>query len=300
MSVGRLSLGSAQLGMRHGVGGGVELSEGEVTNVLQTAVDLGISALDTSPAYGLAEQRIGAFLSEHDLVSEISVCTKLPALGDLDPARLEHVVEERIMGSLQRLRCECIDRYLIEDPGDLRAHGDRLVDALLRERELGRILDLGLAVNAPEELELLAEHPELDVVQHPFSLLDRRLLQGERLSTLRSSGTKLQLRSVLVRGLLVHEPEDIPPTLSEARSAVAALRGVLRERGLTLPEAAVAYALSLDADRVVVGAESAAQLERLVALSDLDLPEDLTSALDSRIGDPGPAAYDPRTWPQHG
>ena len=301
MSVGRLSLGTAQLGLAYGIAGGNRvLSEGEVTSILQAAVDLGVTAIDTAPVYGQAEQRIGYFLSEHDLVTDISVCTKLPTIGAIDPGRVEHVVEERLMGSLQRLRCDCIDSYLIHDIADLQTYGDRLVDALLRQREKGRLLDVGLSVYGPEDLETLAEFPALNVVQHPFNLLDRRLLHGDGLNQLRLTGAKLQIRSVLLQGLLGMEPGDVPESMPEARAAIAALRGVLGDFGLPLPQAALAYALSLDADRVIVAADSADQLEELLGAGDLELPDELDDELDGALGDLPAAVLDPRAWPSAG
>lgn len=299
VSIGRLSLGTAQLGMPYGISGeGRSLSQGEVTSILQTAVDLGITAIDTAPGYGVAEQRIGHFLSEHDLVADISVCTKLPAIGAAEPSRLEHIVEERVMASLQRLRCDCIDGYLIHDIADLHAYGDRLVDALVRQREKGRILDLGLSVYAPEDLETLADYPALNVVQHPFNLLDRRLLDGDGLTQLRSAGTKLQLRSVLLQGLLAMAPETVPESMGEARAAVTVLRALLAELELPLPQAAVAYVLSLDADRVIVAAESADQLGELLTAVDLALPSELDDLLDGALDGLSAAVIDPRSWPR--
>lgn len=299
MHVGRLSLGTANLGMPYGIANeNRALSGGAVTSILQAAVDLGITGLDTAPEYGVAEQRLGAFLDEHDLLSEISVCTKLPALGALEPGGVVRLVEERLTGSLHRLRCECIDCYLIHDVEDLRRHGDVLVDALVQQRKKGRVLDIGVSVYEPAELELVAAHPELDVVQHPYNLLDRRLQDQGWADRLRSAGTKVQIRSVLLQGLLAMRPDSIPAQLREARAAVAALREVLAELGLRLPEAAVAFALALDADRVIVAANSADQLEALTAASSLRLPDELYDLLGEKLGELPATVVDPRNWPE--
>lgn len=297
MTIGRLSLGTAHLGMPYGIANDNRaLTEGEVTNILQAAVDLGISAFDTAPDYGLAEQRLGAFLDEHDLLDEISICTKLPALGELDSSYLERLVEERLTGSLHRLRSECLDSYLIHDVTDVRRHGDALVEALVRQRDKGRILDIGVSVYEPAELELLADYPELNVVQHPFNLLDRRLLDEDWAGRLRSAGTKLQIRSVLLQGLLAMAPESIPGSMPEARAAVETLTEILGELGVAVPAAAVAYALALDSDRVIVAANSAAQLEELAAAAGLSLQASLDDLLADRLGALPAEVIDPRTW----
>ena len=298
MSIGRLSLGTAHLGMPYGIANDDRaLTDGEVTSILQAAVDLGISAFDTAPDYGLAEQRLGAFVDEHDLRDEISLCTKLPAIGEADAGHLDRLIEERLTGSLHRLRCECLDCYLIHDIDDLRRHGAALVEGLMRQRARGRILDFGVSVYEPAELELVSDYPELNVVQHPFNLLDRRLAQQDRVDALRSAGTKLQIRSVLLQGLLAMEPESIPAAMPEARASVEALTEILSELGLGVPIAAVAYALSLDPDRVIVAANSGPQLEELAAAADVQLPASLDDLLAERIGELPAEVVDPRAWP---
>jgi aryl-alcohol dehydrogenase-like predicted oxidoreductase len=298
MSIGRLSLGTAQLGMPYGIANqGAALSDGQATGVLQAAVDLGISCLDTAPDYGVAEQRIGAFLAEHDLFDEISICTKLPSLGQMDTLRAAQQVEERLTGSLRRLRSECIDSYLIHDLEDLRRHGDALVSALVEQRDKGRVVDIGVSVHAPEDTKIVEEYPELNVVQHPFNLLDRRLLGGDWPNWLAARGTKLQVRSVLLQGLLALEPDGIPAAMPEARAAVERLRRILESFDADAPAVAVAFALALDPDRVVIAADSATQLEELVAAADNELPDGLREALDNELDDLPPSVIDPRTWP---
>jgi len=201
------------------------------------------------------------------------------------------------MNSLGRLRCDCVDCYLIEDVADLLTHGERLVDAMLWQRETGRVLDIGVSVYDPEDIAVAADYPHLNVVQHPYNLLDRRLVRGDWLVKLRSMGTKLQIRSVLLQGLLMLEPDEVPDNMVEARAAVTVLRDVLAGLGLSLPEAAVAFAVALEADRIIVAAESATQLQQLLAAVELGLPDGLTEALEAKFAELPRAVYDPRAWP---
>lgn len=301
MSIGRLSLGTAHLGMPYGIANqGAVLGTHQVTSILQAAVDLGISCLDTSPDYGVAEQRIGAFLHEHDLVDDIAICSKLPKIGKAEPARVASLVEERLTGTLRRLRAEGVDGYVIDDLEDLRAHGQALVDALVDQRERGRVLDIGVSVYAPGDLDVLESHPELNVVQHPCSLLDRRLVDGEWPDRLAARGCKLQLRSVLLQGLLAMPVESIPDALAEARAAVATLQAILAARDWSPPAAAIAYACAIDADRVIIAANSASQLEQLAAAAELELPAELLAELETALASLPDDVIDPRRWPKPG
>lgn len=301
MSIGRLSLGTAHLGMPYGiVNRGAALSEHQVTSILQAAVDLGISCFDTSPDYGVAEQRIGAFLYEHDLVDEIAICSKLPSLGNVEASRVAPLVEERLTGTLRRLRAEGVDGYVIDDLEDLRLHDQALVDALVDQRDRGRVLDIGVSVYSPDELELLEAHPDLNVVQHPCSLLDRRLLECDWPDRLAGRGCKLQLRTVLLQGLLAMPVESIPERLAEARAAVAALQAILVDHGWSPPTAAIAFACGLDADRIIIAANSAGQLEQLAAATESHFPAELLAEIEAGLGTLPAEVIDPRCWPPSG
>lgn len=293
MPAGRLVFGTAQIGL---AGGGQVPGERHAAAMLEAAYDLGIAGFDTAPAYGTAEQRIGRFLSGHDLHDEISICTKLPSLQSIDTARVEQQVEDAMTASLRRLQTDVIDTYLLHDPQDLARHGRTLVDALEHQRRKGRTLRVGVSVYGPDELAWLEEYPELGVVQHPFNLLDRRLLDDGWPRRLAAAGTRLQVRSVLLQGLLAMPLDALPARVPDARQCLETLAAVLEEFALTPATAAVPFALSLEPDGVVIGADTIAQLRALVASTETSLPDELFDVLDRRLGEVPAALIDPRTW----
>lgn len=301
MSIGRLSLGTAQLGMPYRIAGrAAVLSEGQVTAILQAAVDLGIGCLDTAPQYGLAEQRIGAFLRDHDLYDEISICTRLPSLNAIETGRVEQQVEDRLTASLRRLGSDCIDSYLVADTRDLLTHGDALVGALVGQRDKGRVVDIGVSLYELDAMTIVEDYPELNVVQHPFNLLDRRLLEGDWPNWLAAKGAKLQIRNVLLQGLLAAEPDALPAGMPDARAALQSLRRVVEPYDAMLPALAIAFAFSLDTDRVVIGVDSPAQLEEVAAAAERTFPEPLLEALATELGTAARSVIDPRAWPASG
>jgi aryl-alcohol dehydrogenase-like predicted oxidoreductase len=297
MMASLLTLGTAQLGMRYGVAGNRhEPTELHAANMLHAAYELGITSFDTAPCYGGAEARIGRFLRGQGLHAEVTLCTKLPSLAGADPAHVEQYVDDAITSSLRRLRTDMIDIYLLHDAADLVRHGRALVDALARQRAKGRTRTVGVSAYRPDELTWVEAYPELGVVQHPFNLLDRRLLGDGCLPRLAASGTRLQVRSVLLQGLLAMPLETIPSAVAGARDAVRTLTAVLARFGLNAAEAAVPFALSANPGSVVVGAETTAQLEAFVTSTATRLPDELLDALASELAEVPANVIDPRTW----
>lgn len=276
MPVTRLSLGTAQLGL-------AQSSDRHSSSMLHAAYDLGIVSFDTAPEFGSAEQRIGTFLRDQNLQEEVAICTRLPSLAAADTARIEQEVEDHLTASLRRLRSDIVDTYLVHDAADVRRHGQALVDVLAHQRHKGRVLGVGVCVADPAELALPEEYPELGVVQHPFSLLDRRLLTGGWSERLAAGGTRLHLRGAMLQGLLAMAPNDVPAARAAARPSLGKLIAILARFGLTPAEAALPFALSIDPDCVIVTADTIGELETLTESARRELSDELLAALDSEL-----------------
>lgn len=122
MSVSVLGLGTVKLGRREGVRypAPFELpSDAEARRLLDTARALGINLIDTAPAYGTSEVRLGGLLRNHR--NAWCLCTKVgesfadgASTYDFSP---EHV-QASVKRSLQRLHTDRLDIVLIHSDGN--------------------------------------------------------------------------------------------------------------------------------------------------------------------------------------
>lgn len=116
-----LSLGTVKLGRNQGVKypQAFDLpSDREARELLACAKDLGINLLDTAPAYGTSEQRLGELLTQRQ---DWILCTKVgerftngTSEHDFRPASVQASVHQ----SLQRLKTDYLDIVLIHSNGD--------------------------------------------------------------------------------------------------------------------------------------------------------------------------------------
>lgn len=296
MGIDRLSLGTAQLGMPYGVANEALVSAQDADEVLSRAFDLGIRALDTAPVYGLAESRIGDFLGRQAVAGQIRITTKLPGLGDIAGSEVGSRVETELRESLSRLRSDSVHVYLVHDQEDLRRHGRALVDALLRQVEAGRIGSAGVSVYGPEDVELTRQYAELEVIQHPYNVFDTRLTSTGTLAELLSSGRRVQLRSVFLQGLLAMDTAGLPAGMSAARSAVLALRDDLDRLQLSPVDVALPFAMAVQVETVVVGADNVTQLEEIVRAAERRLSDSVLEVLARHACPDQRGIIDPREW----
>lgn len=145
-------------------------SEEAVRRLLEGVLDLGINYVDTAPAYGLSEERIGRFLSGRR--GEVVVSTKVGESFEQGRSTYDFSaagVRASICGSLRRLRTDRLDLVFIH------AHADDLailrdtdvVETLCRLRGEGLVRAIGLSAHTPEAaLSALAWADALMVEYH--------------------------------------------------------------------------------------------------------------------------------------
>lgn len=128
--VSPIGLGTVKIGRNRAVkypgGEGYELpSDQQVTNLFSTAADLGVNLIDTAPAYGLSEERIGAVMAANGWLGGRDrwvVCTKAGEEFDNDTGESRYdfsprAIRASVERSLRRLRTDHLDVVLIHSDG---------------------------------------------------------------------------------------------------------------------------------------------------------------------------------------
>ncbi len=284
----RISLGTVQFGLPYGIANtdGRVASE-EAHAILSSAYRHGIRRLDTAASYGPSESVIGSF-GRHDW----TITTKLAGLPNACPS-VAIWVEAELKASLVRLHVASVDTVLLHRPDDLLgSSGKELYDALDACRANGLCNRVGISLYSANEIDQYLESYRLDVVQLPFSILDRGLATSGRASELNAAGIHLQVRSVFLQGLLLMAVEEQVRRFPQAEPLWRAFHGWCSANEVSAHEACVRFALGqADFDAIIVGVDSTEQLEALLALAEagpLEVPEDL-STTDRDI-------IDPRRW----
>jgi aryl-alcohol dehydrogenase-like predicted oxidoreductase len=280
-----LALGTAQFGARYGVANAERVSRAEVAAMLAAGEQLGVSLLDTAPAYGDAEALLGELGAGG---GAFRVVSKLAASATPD-------VRAQLASSLARLRAAKLYALLEHRPANLLGpDGAARFAQLARLREEGRIEKLGASVYTRAEIDALLARFPLDVIQLPLSILDQRLLHDGTLARLRARGVEVHARSVLLQGALALAESALPAFLAPLAGAIARVEAEARARGISRVALALAFSTSLpEVDCVVVGAASRGQLAELAAAARLSVaPGELASLAirDERL-------LDPSRWP---
>ena len=176
--VSLLGYGMMRLPMKEGT---EEYDQDMINRQVDYALEHGLNYFDTSPVYcmGLSERCTGIALSRHPRQSYF-VATKL---SNFDPnfQSLEKSIQ-MYHDSMKELQVDYIDYYLLHSIGgssedfQKRFVGNGIMDYLVKEREAGRIRNLGFSFHGKKEVfdEVLALHDQYhwDFVQIELNWLD--------------------------------------------------------------------------------------------------------------------------------
>jgi aryl-alcohol dehydrogenase-like predicted oxidoreductase len=255
-----------------------------------------VRVVDTAPAYGEVEALVGAALGVRD---DCAIATKLaiPPAGweALSPAEVRGHVRASAAASLRALRRERLDLLQIHNATRALVRSGPVVEALAELREEGLVRRLGATVYGEDDALAAVADPLLDVVQIPYSALDRRP-ERRVLPAARAAGTAIVARSLLLRGVLSPAGRSLRGLFAPLRRAADGVRVALGASWEELPGAAVAYAAARPGIACVL-------------LGPRDIPE-LSALLDgvARFGATASAAslpdaalpgwlLDPSAWP---
>jgi spore coat polysaccharide biosynthesis protein SpsF len=262
-----LVLGTVQLGLAYGVNkdDGV-MSGSQANDILQAALMRGCNGLDTARAYGVSEERIGAFFQKTG-VPDIPVITKLAPLDPQIAGPSE--VRASVKASLEALGQNKLDTVLLHRATHLQAGGGRIWQTLRDLQAEGVISTLGVSVQTPEELQNVLDREDVQHVQLPFNLLDWRwttCIAGLRMRP----DITVHVRSVFLQGLLSQEmPSSWPNIVGvDPNSILSALTSLVdRLDRKSLADLCIAYVRSLSwVDGVVIGVDTQDQLHEIADL----------------------------------
>lgn len=276
----RLALGTVQFGLDYGITNAAgRVPEEEVGAILALAAAAGIDLLDTATAYGDSEVVLGRLAAP-----SFRVVTKIGG----PPARFADAVR----ASAARLGRAPYAVLLHDARALLRPGGEEVARGLEALRASGLAPRIGLSAYTPGVLAAAVAMVRPDLVQLPFSVLDRRFERTGWLERLKSAGAEVHARSLFLQGALL--AGRTPPRLAFAAGHLDAFRDACAAAGLGPLQACLSAGLAAPLDRLVVGVTSRAELEAVLDAAATAGP--LPAAFD-RLAAADEALLDPSRWP---
>ncbi len=268
----KISLGTVQFGIKYGLNPNKKMvNEEEVNKILNYAKLEKIDLLDTAPSYGVSEKILGKLD-----ISNFKVVTKTRHFdnNEINENDLK-LINIDFQNSLKNLKTNNIYAILIHNSNDLLKVGsEKLYEYLLILKKEKKVNKIGVSVYDPIQLKSIINNFDIDIVQLPLNIIDRRMIEDDILSILRKKKIEIHARSIFLQGLLLMDNNEIPKKFNKWRNLWKIWHQWLYENELTALQATIRFVNSIpEVSRVIVGVESEFQLKEIMIASKGFLPK---------------------------
>jgi aryl-alcohol dehydrogenase-like predicted oxidoreductase len=277
-------LGYGSMGLRGPNTWGTRVvSDDEAGEILHAVLDAGINFIDTSPDYGLSEERIGRFISSRRHHFYLATKCGCDPIQHADHLEIRHVwsadvIRRNVQESLRRLRTDYIDLLQFHGGNAKTLQENGLIDLMHQLSKEGLIRHFGVSSSLPELAELI----DLDVFatyQLPYSCLAPE--HTSELERAAATGAGIIVRGGVARGgpaAVIQRPE------TNAIWNKARLDDFLVD-GMTPAQLILRYTVSNpNIDTVIVGTcDKKHLIENIAAFAAGVLSEDIITAIRERV-----------------
>jgi aryl-alcohol dehydrogenase-like predicted oxidoreductase len=303
LEVSRIAFGTWAFG---GDWGAADLQDAK--DSIHRALELDINLFDTAQGYGFgaAEQVLGEALREWARREDVVIATKggLRMEGDRllrDASR--RWLREGVESSLRSLGTDYIDLYQIHWP-DLHTPPEETAAALEELIAEGKIRHAGVSNYDVQQMEALGRTGRVETLQPPYHLF-RREIEDAILPYAAEHDIGVLVYGPMAHGLLAgrmtpsttFQPDDwrskspdfTGETFARNLAVVERLKGFADQRGISLPQLAVAWTLAHPAVHVaIVGAHRPPQLDGTAPAADVELSAADLEQIDAIFADAVP------------
>jgi len=266
----KLALGTVQFGIDYGINSGVKVKKNEVINIINCARNNGINLLDTAQLYGSSEQVLGDVNTQ-----DFNIVSKTRGFDQgVITKKVASCVITDLYQSLKLLKQKSLYALLVHHGEDLlRPGGELIFNQLKILKDEGLVNKIGVSAYIDSQLIKIIERFDIDIIQIPMNILDRRLIDNGLLNKIHYQGIEIHTRSVFLQGLLLMDQKKRPKLFDRWSSLWEIWHEWLADNKLSALEATIRYMISMpQISRVLVGVDNKDQFQNIINAVNGHLP----------------------------
>jgi aryl-alcohol dehydrogenase-like predicted oxidoreductase len=250
----KLVIGTAQFGLDYGISNfSGKVNQKEVNAILKFASEMGIKFLDTATAYGDSEEAIGQSVISSNEFKIISKCHK--------ESHTRQQVFDSLDHSLKKLGSKQLYGYLAHDFQSIQS--EEFYESLQAAKTFNKAIKIGVSAYYPWQVEWIFENVEIDIIQFPYNLFDRRFKY--LLPELRKRKIEVHVRSVFLQGLFFLPIKQLGNHFNPIKPILKKLDNLTDKYELGIPDLLLNFCLAENLiDKTLIGVTSVNELKQNV------------------------------------
>lgn len=199
----RFCLGTVQFGLDYGISNKTgKPQRAEIIKIIKFALQNNLNFFDTAQSYGDSERILGEIFKDLDVQNDVNIVSKL------SPNIKINQVNDSINKSLINLKLNSIWGLLLHryDSNFVNDEFRNIIYDLKKEKIIS---NFGVSIYNPDDAIEAINDNLYDIVQVPFNVIDRRLIDKDFFKIANRKNKKVFIRSVYLQGLLLMNDLDL-------------------------------------------------------------------------------------------
>ena len=193
----KIILGSAQFRMKYSLFQQEKINKEEIQKIINFAKNNGINTIDTANSYADTEKTLGNLD-----ISDLDVISKFTLDFNLDYHQIDLLMER----TLKHLNQKKIYGILFHESNQLFSDlGKKVFQRLQNFKNKELISNIGVSVYSVPEAIKIIDNFDIDILQAPVSILDRRFLDKKIIDIINKKNIIFHARSIFLQGLLLNK-----------------------------------------------------------------------------------------------
>ena len=261
----KIILGTAQFGEKYGITNKVGSTQHcEIKKILKICKIKKIRFIDSAMNYGKAEKKLGL-----NNLKDFKIITKIPTIPN-NKKDIKSWVIKITERTLKKLKQKHLHAILVHDSSNLvGSQKNELYEAICHLKKTGIVKKIGVSIYDFEEMKKIISEYKIDIVQVPFNILDRRILDKKLLNLLKRKKIEIHARSIFLQGLLLSNEDTRFKKFRRFKKLWHNIDKYCTKNKTNVLNLALNYVLSQkQIKKVIIGFEDSKQLKQILLNTD--------------------------------
>lgn len=263
----KLIIGTAQFKIGYGITNlNKKIGNIEVKKIFRLINNNNIGYFDSAPFYGNSEKVLGDYQNKKKII------TKIPMIKDKIITKKNIIkIRKVLFKSIKNLNIKNFYSILLHSSTDLLKPGSNYLIDFLHVLKKDKITKkLGVSIYEKEDFDKIEKKFQIDIIQLPINILDRRLIKNNFLKDLKKRKIEIHARSIFLQGILLEKPYKLPPYFNKFKKTFLSLTNEIKRKKVPMLNASLNFILSInEIDKIIVGINSSQQLNDIIKVFNL-------------------------------
>lgn len=279
----KLVIGCANFTQKYGADT-IKINHNEIQKILNFSIKNNINKIDTAHSY-LKNNNI--FLKK--IKKKLNIITKIKPNNQWTSLSF---CKKNLEEHFKKFQNNKIETLLFHNPNILfTAAGFKVFKNLEILKKKKYFKKIGLSIYEPEILNYLTLKYNIDVIQCPYNILDKRIIYSGWLNKLKKKGIEVHARSIFLQGLLVNRKVYKKKYFHKWQNQFFEWFEILEKKNISPIDYCISDLLNHDFDKVIIGINNCDNLKDIINFKNIKKREKILKLKTNDL-----KLIDPRNW----